>query len=337
MGAWPPARPPVLAAQFRQSPEDFRVEEMPITAPSGKGEFDLVEIEKRELNTSDVARRLAEFAQVSPRDVSFAGRKDRHALTSQWFSVHLPGRESPAWDRLNGPGLRVLAAGRHHRKLRRGALAGNRFRIRLRELNGDRAAIDSRLAEIAAGGVPNYFGSQRFGVAGSNLRAVHARRRMSRERRSLALSAARAFLFNAVLGERVAAGCWNVGLPGEVWMPRRSRGIFGPETDPAEAERRCREGEIDPTGPLWGRGALRTEEAVRELEEAVVGVWARLARFLEHAGLQQERRRLRLLPGEWTWTWVGADLEMGFTLEPGAFATAVLQDLGDVQPPPVTS
>ncbi|MDX1572030.1 MAG: tRNA pseudouridine(13) synthase TruD, partial [Xanthomonadales bacterium] len=194
-----------------------------------------------------------------------------------------------------------------------------------------------RLGEIAAEGVPNYFGPQRFGNYGSNLRAAMARGRLPRQRRSLALSAARAFLFNAVLGERVAAGCWDRGLSGEVWMPRGSRGIFGPDADPVDTEPRCRNGEIDPTGPLWGRDTLATGDAVRELEQAVVGEWPAFAQFLERAGLRQERRRLRLVPGDLAWSWMDGDLELRFALEPGAFATTVLSELGAVQPPAVTS
>jgi len=218
----------VLDARFRVEATDFRVEELPAFAPSGAGEHLLLEIEKTGMNTAFVAGLLARWAGVAPMAVSYAGMKDRHAVTRQRFSVHLPKRQAPALDTLSAEGLRVLATDWHARKLQRGALAGNRFVLVLREVNGDRDAIEARLATIQRGGVANYFGEQRFGHDGGNLDAAQsmfAGRRVGREQRSILLSAARSALFNAVLHARVQSGTWDTGVDGDVWMLAGSEAI----------------------------------------------------------------------------------------------------------------
>src|SRR5690606_8089881 len=153
---------PVLEAVMRSAPEDFFVEEVDGFQPSGSGEHLLLTVEKRGLNTAEAARRIARWAGVAEQGVGYAGLKDRHAVTRQRFSVHLPGREAPALAALEGEGLRVLGQARHARKLPRGALAGNRFVLVLRQVRGEKAAVDARLDQVAEQGVPNWFGAQRF-------------------------------------------------------------------------------------------------------------------------------------------------------------------------------
>ncbi|MBN8727447.1 MAG: tRNA pseudouridine(13) synthase TruD [Xanthomonadales bacterium] len=321
----------VISARFKLEPEDFEVEEIPGFEPSGNGEHAWLEVEKRGANTEWVAARLAEFAGVPPSAVGFAGLKDRQALTRQAFTVQLPGQADPDWSALAVPGVRVLSATRHARKLKRGALRGNRFRIRLREITGDRDAVPARLERIAAHGVPNYFGEQRFGRDGGNLelaRALFAGRRLGRAQRGFALSAARAEIFNAAAAARVAEGSWDQPLDGEVWMLEGSHSVFGPEPWSEALAGRLASGDIHPTGPMWGRGELRSEGAARALERDVAATHADLAAGLEAAGLAQERRALRLPVGALDWAWEGDDmLLLAFELGPGSFATAVLREL----------
>src|SRR5690606_12755695 len=230
MPTLPPAHgAPVLSASIRAAPEDFLVEELDAFAASGAGEHLLLQVEKRGMNTAFAAKLLAQWAGVGEAAIGYAGLKDRHAVTRQRFSVHLPAREAPGVDSLEataaasgpGQGLRVLGQSRHAKKLPRGALAGNRFRLLLREAQGVRSAIDARLHDIATLGVPNYFGDQRFGRDGANVAnalAMFAGRRVARAQRTHLLSAARSELFNRVLAARVGAGSWDRGLEGEVWM-----------------------------------------------------------------------------------------------------------------------
>jgi tRNA pseudouridine13 synthase len=323
----------VIQAALRQQPADFRVDEVLGFEPGGEGEHVFVQVEKTDANTEWVARQLAQAAGVAPLAVGYAGLKDRHAVTRQSFSVQLPGRADPDWVSLAIPGVTVLSAMRHNRKLKRGAHRGNRFRIRLRDVRGDRAAVEARLARIGERGVPNYFGEQRFGRDGNNLalaEALFAGQRMPKAQRGFALSAARSEIFNAVLAQRVGADTWDRALDGEVWMLAGSHAIFGPEVANDELARRLAERDIHPTGAMWGRGELRCEGAVRELELAVAERHSALASGLERAGLEQERRALRLAPAglvhEWT---TDDDLVVDFQLGSGAFATTVLRELCD--------
>jgi len=332
----------VLSARIRTTPEDFRVEEMDAFEPAGEGEHLLLTIEKRGLNTAAVAKRLAAWAGLPEMAIGYAGMKDRHAVTRQRFSVHLPRRVAPDTailqtdDPGSGPGqyLRVLDATWHNRKLPRGALAGNRFALVLRDVLGEREAIDARLAQIVAHGLPNWFGEQRFGREGGNVAAalsMFAGRRVRRDQRSILLSAARSELFNRVLAARVRDASWDRGLDGEVWMLSGSRSVFGPEPWSEDLAGRLARFDIHPSGPLWGAGGLRSlgKCAKRELAALDDDDAIALRAGLEAAGLKQERRALRLMAEGLAWQWQDdSTLRLEFSLPPGCYATALLQELG---------
>ena len=330
---------PVLQGRYREAAEDFQVTELPAFEADGAGEHLLLTVTKRGMNTAHAVRLVAQWAGVQERDVGCAGLKDRHAVTTQRFSVWLPGRPDPDLAGLEEEegqeSLHVVAATRHSRKLARGALQGNRFSLVLRALRGERGAVEARLQVIAAAGVPNYFGVQRFGHAGGNLGkalAMFAGRRVGREQRAMLLSAARSQLFNQALAARVGDGSWASGRPdGEVWMLDGSRSVFGPQALDAELAGRLQCFDVHPTGPLWGRGELRTTGTARTLELAALDdpQSLRLRAGLEQAGLKQERRALRLQPQGLEWRWRDEDvLVLDFGLPPGTYATSVLAELG---------
>jgi tRNA pseudouridine13 synthase len=324
---------PPICGRLRSVPEDFVVDEILGFEPSGTGEHAFLRVEKTGANTEWVAKRLAAKAGVAPVAIGYAGLKDRHAVTRQTFSIHLARRADPDWSALAIPGVRVLSAARHERKLKRGIHRGNRFRIRVRDVEGSRDAVAERIDAIRAHGVPNYFGEQRFGRDDGNIaraRELFAGRRMPRGEAGFALSAARSLLFNVVLAERVGAGSWNRALDGEVWMLAGTHSIFGPEPWSDELARRLAAFDIDPTGPLWGAGELRTSGEVRDIEERAVAPLGDLADGLAKAGLVQQRRALRLpvpdLKHEWEHD---GSLVLEFGLPAGSFATVVLRELGD--------
>ncbi|KAF1720039.1 tRNA pseudouridine(13) synthase TruD [Pseudoxanthomonas wuyuanensis] len=326
---------PVLRADMRTAPEDFLVEEIAGFEPSGEGEHLLLTVEKRGMTTAFAAKRIATWAGLPEHAIGYAGLKDRHAVTRQRFSVHLPKREAPDAAGLHSDDLKVLDATWHSRKLPRGALAGNRFVLQLRNVQGETGAIDARLRQIAAQGLPNWFGEQRFGRDGGNVAAALAMfggRRVGREQRSLLLSAARSELFNRVLAARIADGNWNRGLEGEVWMLSGSRSVFGPEPWNEELAARLAAFDIHPSGPLWGEGELRSTAAAAAIELAALAGDDALAlrRGLEQARLKQERRALRLAPQGLRWEWPEpARLTLSFALPPGSYATALLHELGE--------
>lgn len=208
---------PPASGRFPADAADFQVDDILGYEPHGDGQHVLIQIRKQGSNTEWIARQLAKLAGVRNADVGYAGLKDRHAVTSQWFSVDLAGRPEPDWAHLETTGLQLLHAARHRRKLRRGALSSNRFSLRIRDTDGDAAALAERLARMRDERVPNYFGAQRFG--GDNLQRADAMLRgtpvvRDRHQRGLYLSAAGSLLFNQVLALRVANGTWKRALPG---------------------------------------------------------------------------------------------------------------------------
>lgn len=327
---------PLLTAAIRSVPEDFQVDELPAFEATGEGEHLLLDIRKRGANTVAIAKRLAQWAGVPEMGVSYAGQKDRHAVTTQRFSVHLPKRVAPDLAALESEEMQVLASTWHNRKLQRGALAGNRFKLVLRDVQGDHEAIAERLQAIAARGLPNWFGEQRFGRDGGNVPAalqMFAGRRVRKDQRSMLLSAARSALFNRVLAARVEQGNWDTPLDGEVWMLDGSRSVFGPEPMSDVLAERLARFDIHPSAPLWGVGELRSTGAARALEDQALSDEQAIAlrAGLEQAELKQERRSLRLRPALMQHAWLDAQtLEISFALPSGCYATAVLHELGEV-------
>ncbi|HDK37936.1 MAG TPA: tRNA pseudouridine(13) synthase TruD [Thiolapillus brandeum] len=319
---------------LRSTPEDFQViEDLGVDA-SGSGEHVLLKIRKRNLNTTEVAGHIARLAGIRARDVSYAGLKDRMAVATQTFSVHLPGREDPDWCQLEGDNLQVLEASRHHRKLRRGTLRGNRFKLVIREFAGDQEILEQRLQQIAQHGVPNYFGSQRFGREGNNLQRAQALfsgelKKVRRDKRSIWLSAARSWLFNQVLAARVFAASWNTLLGGDVMQVAGGRGQFMAEAGEAELLSRLEKQEVHVTGPLCGKPgrALQAEGQAAELEQKVLASEQSWIEGLQRFGLEADRRALGLKVNELQWQIENDVLELDFGLVSGSYATVVVREL----------
>lgn len=325
--------PPPGRAQLRATPEDFYVAETLGFEPDGEGEHVLVQVRKRDANTEWVARQLAKACGVAPNAVSYAGLKDRRAVVLQWFSVHLVKRAEPDWDGLADEHWQVLGHARHRRKLRRGALRNNAFRLTLRNLKAMPKELESRLAHIAAHGVPNYFGPQRFGYEEQNLTRAAAwfagkERVRGHYLRGLYLSAARSFLFNRVLSRRIADATWLTPLPGDVAQLDGSHSVFQTEAGDAKLAQRLAQGDIHLTGPMWGKGERLVTETVAELENACVAPYPELCTGLEHNGLEQERRALRLKVSGLVWAFEAEDiLRLEFSLPAGAYASAAVREL----------
>ena len=299
----------------------------------GEGPHALLTVQKRGANTRWVAAELARLAGLPPRDVGYAGLKDRHAVTVQHFTVPIEGRPEPDWKAVVSDEYQVLAAARHRRKLKIGSLKGNRFRIVLRDLTVPAESLLPKLEAIAARGIPNYFGAQRFGRGGANIQKAEAmlvagRRIHDRRLRGLLLSSARSLLFNDLLSVRVAAGNWDKILPGEVLMLDGSRSVFKSEANDTDLAQRLAAGDVHPTGPLWGRGELASVGEVRALEESAAAVHAGLVQGLAKAGVDMARRALRLPVRELAWELPDAHtLSLSFFLPAGAYATTVLREL----------
>ncbi|MBW2288681.1 MAG: tRNA pseudouridine(13) synthase TruD [Deltaproteobacteria bacterium] len=318
---------------MRSLPEDFCVDELPLYRPSGSGDHTFLHIEKRLRTTEDVAHLLARFAGARTRDVGYAGRKDRVALTTQWYSV--PGLDPQRARELEMPGVRVLDAIRHGHKLRTGHLSGNRFRIFLREVDARQSeAAIRRLEEIRRIGMPNRFGVQRFGRDGEN--AERGRRLLrgerSREDRRNArflLSALQAEVFNAVLEDRTAS--LDTVDVGEVAMVHASGGCFVVE-DLAREAPRAAVFEISATGPIFGTKVLEAAGEARLREHRLLERFEVLPEDLRvprGIRLRGARRALRVRPGAATAERYDDGLLLRFSLPPGSYATVLIEEILD--------
>jgi len=324
---------PQASGHIRTLPEDFQVDEQLGFEPSGEGEHLWLQIKKRDTNTEWLGRQLIKWAGVTSRELGYSGLKDKNAVTTQWFSLHLPGKADPDIALLDNENIQVLQAKRHHSKLRRGTHKSNAFQIVIRDVDGDHQEIERRLQIIEQQGAPNYFGEQRFGHQGRNVSNAlvlleQGRRIKDRHKRSLYLSAARSYIFNKILSRRVEQGSWNQILPGEAAMLAGSHSFFVVEKLDEEISRRLAEHDIHPSGPLWGKGALQTCGEVEQLESSVTEGFQTWRPGLEREGLKQMRRPLRVFPEEMQRMWLATEeLKLCFVLQSGSFATAILREI----------
>ena len=272
---------PLFAGRIRSVPEDFVVSEHLDIEFAGEGEHDWLRIEKTGANTAWVAGQLAKHAGIPERDVGYSGLKDRHAVTTQWFSVKREIRNPTKWDSFELDGIRILEQHVHNRKLKRGMHRSNQFRIAVRSdvIQSVADKVAERLARIAKEGVPNYFGEQRFGRNGANIelgKAVLDGKRQPRNKRSIGISAIRSFEFNKELDARVRDGAWNRLQPGDYAnLDGTGSGFDVGEVTP-ELEQRCNELDVHPTGVLPAFDSLRVEAARRPLRMRVVNLEWRL-------------------------------------------------------------
>ncbi|MBT7102854.1 MAG: tRNA pseudouridine(13) synthase TruD [Planctomycetes bacterium] len=391
----------VTGGVIRQRWEDFKVTEMPLYTPCGAGEHLYLTIEKSNRTTIQARDHIARTLGVKRELIGFAGFKDKRAITTQTFSVPiLTDRDVVSID---APWIRVLSVSRHKNKIRTGHLAGNQFEIRIREV--DKGVLESarqRIEEISVGGLPNFYGPQRFGMHGDgarvgaallrrqisealelllapregveedyrsayeagdidaarrllppgrtteaalltslkthpgNLRA--AARRIPHALRRMYYSAYQAELFNWVLMERLERSKDGYWLPwaGDIcqWEGQRSRfHVSMEEAGWLEDQQRARDGEVSPTGPIFGKKMKLPEGEAGRIESAVLiaeglrpGSWLSHVRGMK---LDGTRRPLRIQVGEPQVAWEEEEqsLLVSFSLPAGAFATVFLEQL----------
>ena len=328
-----------ISGQFKSSAEDFQVTEVLGYEPIGEGEHIYLWVRKTGLNTAYLAEKIAKFTQLPLRAVTYAGRKDKHAQTEQWISVHLPGKGEFDWTQFNEPGAEVLKSIRHNKKLRTGVLKGNRFNITLRQLSS-MSAIDERLQQIKQSGVPNYYGSQRFGSIlhdprGGNLvlaeKMINGETIRNRNKRSMAISALRSWLFNEILNSRLQNDCLTKPLSGDVMQLAGSHSFFCASQIDKSIHQRLAQQDIYLSAPLWGQGQLASQDEALKFEHNFAQQHFTITQTLEDLGLKQERRAMNLFPNDLEWSLANDTLNLCFSLPAGTFATSVLRELIDVQ------
>ncbi len=320
---------PEITAVIRTQPTDFIVDEQLNFQPSGSGEHLLLQIEKRGQNTQYIAKQLARLTGLRMRDISYAGLKDRHALTRQWFCFKWPIKQELAWQHWQLEECTILQVVRHYRKLRLGALKANHFQITLTEVSEPDALV-ARLQLIKAG-VPNYFGEQRFGRAGGNLALANGlfagERIADRQIRGLALSASRSFLFNTVLSARIAQGLFNQVLDGDILQLDGTGSIFQVEKADDLLQQRLLDSDVHITAPLVGIDGAVVSQQAAALEQQALVAHQQWCQGLAEYRLQGARRSIRLVPQQLNAVITGDRVTLSFALPAGCFATSVLREL----------
>lgn len=332
---------PVSTGLLRSQISDFKVYEQLPFSPCGEGEHLYVHIRKTGANTVFVARELAKYFKVKEQLISYAGLKDRFAVTEQWFGVHVPGKQVYDLSDLKIEGVEVLNYKRHNKKLRTGALTGNRFELILRDVT-ELKALHERWQSITKQGVPNYFGEQRFGIDGGNIDKALAlfsgTKVKDKKKRGMYLSAARSCIFNDMISERIEGNTFSTIQVGDVLMLAGTQSVFHLDEIDASIKQRFNDKDVDITASMWGAGELMTRAEPKNFEEKIAAKHDEFAQGLPRFGLKQERRRIRL-------TVQDADIKVltnpkaddlpvvmvSFTLPAGSYATTVLRELINYQ------
>ncbi|POT56439.1 tRNA pseudouridine(13) synthase TruD [Citrobacter amalonaticus] len=318
---------------LKANPEDFVVVEDLGFEPDGEGEHLLVRILKNDCNTRFVADALAKFLKIHAREVSFAGQKDKHAVTEQWLCARVPGKEMPDLSAFQLEGCKVLEYARHKRKLRLGALKGNAFTLVLREIS-DRDDVEARLQAIGVRGVPNYFGAQRFGLGGSNLLGALRWAQSNapvrdRNKRSFWLSAARSALFNQIVSERLKKPDFNQVVDGDaLQLTGRGSWFVAAHEELSELQSRVDEKALMVTASLPGSGEWGTQRDALAFEQAAIADETDLQSLLLREKVEAARRAMLLYPQQLSWNWWDdVTVELRFWLPAGSFATSVVREL----------
>ena len=334
---------PESLGQLRTEMADFKVFEQLPFLPCGEGEHLLIHLRKTGLNTIFVARALAKYFAVKEMLVSYAGLKDRFAVTEQWFGIHVPGKTDYDLSDLVIEGVEVLSYQRHNKKLRIGTLSGNRFELTLRNVTNIEA-LEKRWQQIINHGVPNYFGEQRFGIDGNNIDKAKAlfqgQKVKDKKKRGIYLSAARSYLFNQVVSKRIEHQYFERLNTGDVCMLSGTQSIFVVENVDDTLKQRFIERDIDLTAPMWGAGELKTQGETLVFEQQVIDDYPEFTEGLPRFGLKQERRRIRLSLSDAEMAVEEINKErceenqqythtviLNFSLPAGSYATTILREL----------
>lgn len=321
---------PQQAGRLKAEFADFIVKEELGYPLSGEGEFVAVKIRKTNANSLFVGEKLAEFAGISAKNMSYAGLKDRHAITEQWFCLHLAGKETPDFSNFPLEGVEILAVTRHNRKIRVGSLQGNHFELLLREVTQTDDIIN-RLTQLQAVGFPNYFTEQRFGRDGHNL--TQAQRWASgeikvkdRKKRSFYLSAARSEIFNLIVSARIEAQQTACVLENDVVQLAGSNSWFIAQSDELNRlNQRLAERDILLTAALVGENSL--EQTACELEQKIVAEQTQLLKLMRQERMQSARRAMFCQPQHFHWQFEPEGLRLRFFLPAGSYATALVREL----------
>jgi len=319
---------PVVSGILKATPADFQVSEELGFEPGGGGEHCLLLVEKTRLSTPELIARIAQDYSLHPRLVSHSGLKDKHARTSQWLSLHLPGKSLPTAKSV-GDGYRILRQARHHRKLRPGTHKHNVFQLRLREVGKLPDQTIAQINSLTSRGFANYFGAQRFGRRQDNVEQALLKlqnRRLQRSRKSILLSSLRSYLFNQILARRIGLGHWEKPLAGDVFMLRGSHSIFKDEISD-DLLTRYQQLDISSSASLYGSGRYQVSDEAQAIEKQVFAQYGDITDCLDRQGTRLQMRALRAVADDFSYNYDAEKrkLRLNVTLPAGSYVTTMLE------------
>lgn len=321
-----------ITADLRTFSSDFKVNELLNFEPSGEGEHLFLQIKKIDTNTDWIIRQLQKAFSLTSREVGYAGKKDRHSISTQWFSLHLPGKEVDISE-FGCEQYKIIKAVRHNKKLRVGSLKENKFEITLRHVS---AEIDKNtIQKIAEHGVPNYFGRQRFGFEFGNLlkaeELLNQRIRIkNRNKRGMVISSARSLIFNCCLALRINDNSWIQPVSGDCMMLNGTQSYFTLNELAPEDSLRIEQGDLHICGLLVGKEPSETQLLAKEKEELIFQQYNQWINGLQKLGLSSSRRAYRCIPKNFTVEQNEQVAVFKFSLGKGCFATSVIRELVDI-------
>ena len=325
--------PPKQTALLKAECADFVVKEQLGYDMSGDGEFVAVKVRKTDCNTLFVGEQLAKFAGISARNMSYAGLKDRKAVTEQWFSLQMPGQPTPDFSQFSLEGVEILEVTRHQRKIRIGSLQGNHFEILLRNAE-ETDELKVRLDFLAKNGFPNYFTEQRFGRDGNNLtqalRWANGEIKVKdRHKRSFYLSAARSEIFNLIVSKRMELNLAQYILVGDVLQLNGSHSWFvvDESEDLAQLQQRLAQQDVLLTAPLIGE----EEKSAVDFEHEIFAQHQALFALMRQERMKAARRPILMQPQQFQWQFEPNGLRLQFDLPAGSYATALIRELVNVE------
>ena len=325
--------PPKQTALLKAECADFVVKEQLGYDMSGDGEFVTVKVRKTDCNTLFVGEQLAKFAGISARNMSYAGLKDRKAVTEQWFSLQMPGQPTPDFSQFSLEGVEILEVTRHQRKIRIGSLQGNHFEILL--CNAEETdELKVRLDFLAKNGFPNYFTEQRFGRDGNNLtqalRWANGEIKVKdRNKRSFYLSAARSEIFNLIVSKRMELNLAQQILVGDVLQLNGSHSWFvvDESEDLAQLQQRLAQQDVLLTAPLIGE----EEKSAVDFEHEIFAQHQALFALMRQERMKAARRPILMQPQQFQWQFEPNGLRLQFALPAGSYATALIRELVNIE------
>ncbi|MBS7622160.1 tRNA pseudouridine(13) synthase TruD [Candidatus Bathyarchaeota archaeon] len=335
---------PGVGGKIRATIDNFIVEEIPLYQPDGYGQHLYVNLTKRGLTTHEVQLGLARLFSLRVDDVGFAGLKDKYACATQTFSI-LVGKvdysfvdQAVAQIRRHLP-VTVNWARLHRNKLRPGHLLGNRFTVLITELDlppdGALHRARSIVERLRGNGIPNFFGPQRFGLDGENVKKGFEIIKGStcnadRWLRRFLISSYQSYLCNLYLARRLQLGLFERILAGDIAKKYATGGLFE-VLDASREQARYESHEISFTAPIYGRKMWTASGPAGKLEKAILEEAGLTMKQFDAAGMRGSRRLGRLLLPDLTVTADPQGLLVSFSLPKGAFATTVLRELMKVE------